>query len=252
MNLNNFIRYFNTIIGLKSVFINQISNSNYIQNGLNGLWTYEEAFALKELYVEKNIERAKQHFYICGLIDELLINKFNSKLLNWATNHLSYALLSDNLQFINRYSRLPNSYNSRSTKIIGTLCKAMQNSINMNSELLNENIVKLYDIVKKSKDTEKMFYEKVIVFFEALLDKDKKKIERVLLEMLQPDFNKKRRSNEILSEMISFPEVGFAKIAWLNGIEISINNPLVPFEILPIKPNKEYKIPYDFLKEVID
>ena len=48
--------------------------------------------------------------------------------------------------------------------------------------------------------------------------------------------------------MFSIHATGLAKLAWIKGIEVEINHPLLPKELLPINPNKEYFIEYDFLK----
>lgn len=47
------------------------------------------------------------------------------------------------------------------------------------------------------------------------------------------------------SNYISILATGFAKIAWIRGVEVE--HALVPQELLPIKPNKEYSV-YVFMK----
>jgi hypothetical protein len=44
------------------------------------------------------------------------------------------------------------------------------------------------------------------------------------------------------------PALGYAKLAWQKGLEVEINNPLVPKEPLQVKPLDKYVDSYDFLK----
>ena len=44
------------------------------------------------------------------------------------------------------------------------------------------------------------------------------------------------------------PALGYAKLAWLSGIEVDIDSPLVPKELLPLQSNEKYDDSYDFLK----
>ncbi|MFC4263902.1 Imm49 family immunity protein [Ferruginibacter yonginensis] len=55
--------------------------------------------------------------------------------------------------------------------------------------------------------------------------------------------------NDIHAQYVSFPALGYAKLAWLKGIEVEVKSHLVPKELLPIQPLEKYEIPYDFLKE---
>ena len=52
----------------------------------------------------------------------------------------------------------------------------------------------------------------------------------------------------ISHEFISYEASVLAKLAWINGIEVDIDHPLLPNELLPIQPNDNYEIEYEFLK----
>jgi len=79
---------------------------------------------------------------------------------------------------------------------------------------------------------------------------DKGKMEEVLEKLTSPVIHKKRNDNNILNQYISLPALGYAKLAWRKGVEVEVRNKLVPKELLPIKPLKNYEIPYEFLKEM--
>ncbi|MDR0814353.1 MAG: immunity 49 family protein, partial [Bacteroidales bacterium] len=84
-------------------------------------------------------------------------------------------------------------------------------------------------------------------FYKALYANDKARMEEILKKMTSPQFHKKRNDNPILSQYISLPALGYAKLAWRKGIEVEVNSPLIPKELLPIKPLEKYEIPYEFL-----
>jgi hypothetical protein len=86
-------------------------------------------------------------------------------------------------------------------------------------------------------------------FYKALHNSDKAKMEELLEKFTSPKIHKKRNDNPILNQYISLPALGYAKLAWRKGIEVKINSPLIPVELLPIKPNDTYEIPYFFLKK---
>ena len=54
----------------------------------------------------------------------------------------------------------------------------------------------------------------------------------------------------IAQEYISIPALGYAKLAWLKGMEIEIDHPLIPKELLPYRPLENYVDSYGFLKEI--
>ncbi|WP_197057333.1 hypothetical protein, partial [Alistipes sp. ZOR0009] len=54
-------------------------------------------FALFELVQEKSIQKAKQHFYACGLLDAFRVQKFQDRMFDYDIHSIGYAMLSDNL-----------------------------------------------------------------------------------------------------------------------------------------------------------
>ena len=111
----------------------------------------------------------------------------------------------------------------------------------------NLNIIETLTLPKLPKNEQelKIDYE----FYKALLLKDKSKCEELLEQLVSPKIHKKRNDNTVLNKYISQPALGYAKLAWRQGIEVDVNSPLIPKEILPIEPLDNYEIPYDFLKD---
>lgn len=59
----------------------------------------------------------------------------------------------------------------------------------------------------------------------------------------------RRRNDRIYrKDLISIPALSYAKLAYIKGYELDIDHPLIPKELLPVRPNDEYW-EYDFMKE---
>lgn len=88
-----------------------------------------------------------------------------------------------------------------------------------------------------------------VKFFRSLIEKDKVGCEEAINELLTPKRHKQRNKYmELVSEFISHPAIGYAKLAWLKGVNVEIDNSLVPKSVLPVDPNECYYDEYDFLK----
>lgn len=86
--------------------------------------------------------------------------------------------------------------------------------------------------------------------YEAIYNKDKDKIIEIIQTLLSPKVHKaynKDFAEEFSGEIWSHHPVMFTKLAWMNGLEIEIDHPLVPMALMPIKPLEHYDYHYDFL-----
>jgi hypothetical protein len=81
-----------------------------------------------------------------------------------------------------------------------------------------------------------------------MMKRDKNKIENAITLLAGKYHKKRNREYSLSNEIISIPALTYAKLAWLKGIEVEIDSPLVPKELLPFKPNNEYW-EYDFMKK---
>lgn len=57
-------------------------------------------FALYSFFEEQDINKAKQFFYNCGLLDAFRVRNFNDGMFVYDLHSIGYALLSDNTQFL--------------------------------------------------------------------------------------------------------------------------------------------------------
>ena len=87
--------------------------------------------------------------------------------------------------------------------------------------------------------------------YDAIYERDKDKIIEIVQTLLKPKVHKaynKDLSEEFNGEIWSHHPVMFTKLAWMNRLEIEIDNPLVPMELMPVKPLDHYDYHYDFLE----
>jgi hypothetical protein len=205
----------------------------------------------------KNWIEAKNNFNICGLLDEYCVNDFNDRFLDYGLQHTCYAVLSDNESMLQRYSKL-RYHQGRNAELcmnemvaIGELpvwCNTIQFFIENNNEGIERNLniieTKTLKNLPKKEDGLRDDY----AFYKALYAGDKEKMEEILEKFTSPKIHKLRNDNKILNKYISFPAVGYAKLAWRKGIEVEVKSKLVIKELLPVEPNEYYEVPYNFLK----
>lgn len=208
-------------------------------------WYDHEAFALKAFFVENDIIQAKRQFYLCGRIDEYLIEQYNCRLLEYGISHIAYTLLSDNHDLIKRYACLaPKGYDKITKK--GSIIYAMQLAIR---DELHQDYIDVLDKLSQKKGQTAI--QPDVQFFKSLIDRDKSGCEAAINELLTPRQHKQRNKNiELVNEFISHPAIGYSKLAWFKGVNVEIDNPLVPKLLLPINPNEQYSSEYEFLKEL--
>lgn len=210
------------------------------------LWHLNFIQGLGYFFIEKDIASSKDCFYRCGRIDEFLIKKYDSRLLDSGMANLTCVLLSDNKELIIRYADLGHSkYQWMVENGHTTLMYALQQSILGN-----------WDKVRWSLDimaTKNEKLNKVLLpdrlFLEALLLRDERKIGDAL-QLLLKDHKKRNKHMGIAQQYISIPTLAYAKLAWVKGIEVSIEHPLIPPELLPCKPLQKYDDKYHFLDDV--
>jgi len=211
------------------------SNERFMSLALSG---HYQSFAIKSFFIDQNIARAKKYFYNSGLLDVLLTTKYDEKILDAGLGLLSYALLSDDQNLIREYADLRHSkyeemfQNGRSTPIFALQCLIREDWKEFERAMpivKNKSVPKL----KMGLDAE---------FYMALAEKNKVKMEQVLEELVSPKVHKQRNEHYVvINEFISHPALGSAKLAWIKGIEVEVNSPLIPRELLPVMPLPVYE-----------
>lgn len=201
---------------------------------IRSFWTANEIWFLQEVFINKNFTNAKQNCYHCALIDEYIITHFPYDKMDYGIDRLTYALISDKEDLI---IRLANLY----------LLK--------NKQYRNENPALYMMIAAIKKEEERMenalslLEEKTdSLFFDGLLNHDENKINKALQMIIENHINREEDGN-LISEFIVHPALGYAKLATINGLEVRIDTPFIPNELMPFYPLETDEITYAFLKD---
>jgi len=249
------------------VYLNKIIQTpDYIDWHLGNLSDLNENIGWYEFFLN-NIPKVKRYFSNVGYIDMYLVNKFtksHSRFLDYDIPKCLIPVLSDNEDLIKKYSAIRyNTFyiddkdNIRKGLTMDEMVLEGESAIwcntvqffmaNDNSGVeRNLNIIETKTLpnLPKIKEGMKDDYE----FYKALLAGSKAKIEEMLERLVSPKVHKRRNDNPVLNQYVSLPALGYAKLAWRKEIEVEVNSPLIPKELLPIQPLEKYEIPYDFLK----
>lgn len=221
----------------------------HIKSHINILYLMQDNFALYNLLIRGDSGRAKQNFYLKGRIAEVLINKFNDYLFDYDFSSSFSVFMSDSPELLSRYavwswSGMQKSIEENKTGAI--ISNMIQLIIRDDWEGVAKRLETLQKLITKKKN---QWLELDYAYFKALAEKDKKLVEQILNEFLSPKKHKERnRHFPLVGELISTPAYGYAKLAWIKGLEVDVNSPLVPKELLPIKPLDKYEDSYAFLK----
>lgn len=222
-----------------------IERANQLEkNNLDSLATFLYDEALYNLFIEKDINKTKQSFYLSAKMSyyEQCFFKKNKSFFVTSLYHNTAMLLSDNIDLIKKYSTL--TYNTYEEDLKnGHAMPFIQAFIRDDIEYIKQRL-KYHKIHLKEKY---WFNFTDIDFFEALLNGDKKKMEESII-ILATKQHKKRNDGIYRKDLISTPALTYAKLAYIKGYKLDIDHPLIPRELLPVKPNDEYW-EYDFMKE---
>ncbi|WP_046007351.1 Imm49 family immunity protein [Pseudoalteromonas rubra] len=195
------------------------------------------------IFNEKNLEKAKQYFFLDGRATEINVRIFDSdQSLKFYIRDVVYLLLSDNADLIERFAKIEGeNYNARLKG--GSLVPLIQALIREDFELFDKQL-KISRNRAEKKDWKWMTPD--LDALEGIRKKDIPKIEEAIMTLATKK-HRYRNPEKIYNELLSIPALGYAKLAWLKGIEVEIDHPLIPKELLPVKPNSEYW-EYDYMK----
>jgi hypothetical protein len=229
------------------------NNVRYKRN--NGLATTLEFMADEHIKIGRDtyfgggdMPALKQHFHVSAKLQHLATTYDGTRQL-W-TNQL-YDMLSDNSQVIQDWAAL-------ATEQFIKLCNKPTEFhfyTHMYQLAIREDYAELQaklNLAKNSPDKKvlKNFGSK-IELFTLFLERDKKGLEAQILALAkkwQTRINHNGMTRTVITaQAMATDAMEYAKLCWLKGIEVEIDHPLVPMELLPIKPLPHYDDVYDFL-----
>jgi len=252
MSISSYQRNERECVDLIEAGIKKNSVNGYLYESLS-LGSVRKGFS--SFLVEKNIEKLKQWFYVSSLLRSESC-KYSGGWNIWTPHAFIFPLLTDNIDLIEIYSTLATVNDNDSHK-------SLLEAINYPKEG-RFNVLRFQAVLRKDWNAvdqmKKIFHEKVknpknfelweIDFYVALQNKDVNSAQQIIYEYLHPKVHKYLNQHlveEFSGEIWSHHPVMFTKLAWMNGLEIEIDNPLVPMELMPVKKLDHYDYYYDFL-----
>lgn len=166
---------------------------------------------------------------LCDKID--LLKKFQK----WEYPVFHYTKNTENRQYFVQKQGQPYSY-------------AMQCIINQDWEALNNTINGIKILATKTYWKSRHFDLHIDVW-ESIRDSNSDNLRNNLQQLIKKT-HKTFTMGHLWGNFISMPAVGYLKAAWLIGLEVEVDNKLIPMELMPFQPLESYKctFPY-FLNE---
>jgi len=236
--------YTTSILRIKELINNYSSIEIGVRNDTYNLWFPNHNLALYYLLIAENITQSKIHFYLCGRLYDFYIKK-PSSMHHFSHTRICTGILSDEPKLIRCLGEIwaPDFY-SYMQNGSGYFAFGIQKIIQKDWVKLAWLTDELEQRVTKFKKWEFAHFDKEI--FAGFLERDKSRIEAGLAGLTEKKYHRKRGQWDGNIDFISYPAVGYAKLAWLNGLEVEAVSPLIPRELLPIQPLNEYP-EYDFM-----
>lgn len=157
---------------------------------------------------------------------------------------LLYALLSDNEEVIQTLARAENELMRKERN--NPLYPAFHVHM-IQLTILGEDSALLEKVAKLAKNGEKRYRKEAAAgedFYTLLVRRDKAALERYITGK-----SAKIKSADILFEdVMSYLGTLQTKLCWYRGIDVQIDSPLVPMELMPVRPLPRYDNHYDFLE----
>ena len=195
---------------------------------------------LKYLFIDDDLKGLKQNFYVvCKLLMASQKEAEPGGDVFATYVPFLYGLLSDSLEI---YDWLTHAElkEKNAVKTHHFLFHQFQLVLRRDDEALRETIG---IVAKKGGNRNKALTQAGQDFFSLLLKQDKEG-----LQALIEDQAKIESVNDLEDKFLAAIAVVHAKLCWYRGIEVQIQNPLVPMVLMPIKPLDAYDVEYDFLR----
>lgn len=231
--------------GIPELISDVIYRRNKVRLGIvyKGLASRARAQAVFDYFVGNNIAVSKQNFYLSSRLS------IESRSLDGGADfttglEMLCAILSDNESVIEKVAEIETTalLNGRSDpKSAAAFQHRFQLAILGKDQELEALIE---EVRKKGTKADRQAISNGEYFFSLLLSRDAVGLKNLIenrhanIKCAWPD----------LEDFISYLGTLETKLCWRRGIPIEIDHPLVPMELMPVKPLDHYDDVYDFLK----
>lgn len=197
-------------------------------------------YALYEMYKNSDFEKARYHFYQAARVAEYELKRHS--LIETTIPRIGYAMFSDDHAIIDRYCQMKTSMGD---KWVGTIyIRSIQSVLLGDNDQLEFWMKKYEDIFAKKKD---MTWQGCLEVLQGIKNSDKAQAELGINNLLKT--HKRRPGLGYIDPYFSIVGSTMAKLAWITGLEVFVDNILIPMDLLPVRPLPKYEDAYDFLKE---
>lgn len=202
-------------------------------------------------FVNNDIAGMKQNYYVSSRLASLEIEYLSEYETRFFSPRFLYAMLSDNQNVINAYAYFePGEYVLHRNKPNSPQFQAHMYQLALRDE--HEALRRKIEIAaqKGGKKIREDFSEESD-FYSLFLNRDKIALESLILKKAKLWERSLKKGSEmgtpVTSNLLAAGAMEHAKLCWLKGIEVEIDHPLIPMELLPVRPLEHYDDVYDFL-----
>lgn len=220
---------------------------------------------LKTLVIDNAWQQVKFFCYTLGKVIEadhdgnkdnlhkVLVYKVDSHLM------ASYLLWSDHRELIQRFTTFNYAQYGNTEKEIWNRWTLLEQGIAIYAYVMYHlasgmfeqvhNCIAVANRLATSRKFSRRHFPIHVRIWEAIMNKDKEAIKTNLLQLINKAHGFFHEELYGEGDFISSPAVGYLKAAWLLGIEVEVEHPLIPMEMMPVKPLEKYENRYWFLME---
>jgi len=198
-------------------------------------------FFLYNFFIANNVQKSKNYLYKIGMVNAYYHEVLKMEIFN-ALNIFTFPILSDSSKLIERY--LTYSETEYYDSIQTHFSKGLKSILKDDMSALEKHIDGLKRRTKRGWEKQ---YTGFITSFEGFHNKNEEQIIKGIYEVLKN--NKRQHPDDLDYQHIHYEATAIAKLAWRKGMEIKIDSPLVPKELLPIRELEHYE-EYEFFKEL--
>lgn len=199
--------------------------------------------AMHAYFIEQDEVSCKQNFYLNTRLNIASIGSGWGSAFQTGEDILC-ALLSDCENIISLASRVETPEMMAGRKAsngAGLHVYMLQLAIRSDDEGLRAMIER---VARAGTKYERSEYSAGRDFFSLLLENDKNGLE----ELIQMKHSRIRSANPVDEDFMSYLGTVETKLCWHKGISVQIDNPMVPMELMPVRPLENYDDVYEFLK----
>lgn len=232
----------------------QIINSDYyFKNCRPSIWEYFQIKGWYELLITNKLQESKQAFYDAAKTDIHYYQTYTTKvsdLFSYGRTNVLETALSDNELVMDEYSNINYQINNHGRNLVWYTDMVNDGEGHIYCALISSAMTKnlvelkrLNNIVRtkclKLKKNQWMNID--LNFFEGIVENDEIKVKETITQLCTKEHKSRNRHSSFFNDIVSHPAQGYLKIAWLNNMQIKIDNEFIHNEIIPVIPNKKYE-----------